>query len=121
MSGKSKTESTESKDILADDPILMEIVRRLVAEFHPKRVFLFGSRARGEGSADSDYDILVIMPTADAPGYRLAQRAHRSALRGIPAPIDVIFFSEQKFEERKSVIGSLPETAIHEGKELYAA
>ncbi|MGK5089210.1 nucleotidyltransferase domain-containing protein [Bdellovibrionota bacterium FG-2] len=74
----------------------------LVAEFHPKRVFLFGSRARGEGSANSDYDILVIVieitPTADAPGYRLAQRTYRSALRGIPAPIGVIIFSEQKFE-----------------------
>jgi hypothetical protein len=35
--------------------------------------------------------------------------------------VDVVFFTEQKFEERKSVIGSLPEMAIHEGKELYVA
>jgi predicted nucleotidyltransferase len=107
--------------VLDQDPVLAEIVRRLVAEFKPKRVFLFGSRARGEAGEGSDYDLLVIMPMTDVPGYRLAQQAHCHALRGVMAPVDVIFFTEQKFEERKSVIGSLPETAIHEGKELYVA
>ncbi len=111
----------ETPNILKNDAVLTEIVRRIVAEFHPKRVFLFGSRARGDAVQGSDYDILVIMATEETPGYRLAQRAHRGILRGIPAPIDLIFFTEKKFEERKTVIGSLPETAIHEGKELYAA
>jgi uncharacterized protein len=107
--------------VLDQDPILAEIVRRLVLEFHPIRVFLFGSRARGDANEGSDYDLLVIVPTTKVPGFRLAQQAHRSTLRGIPAPIDVVFFTEKKFEERKTVIGSLPETAMHEGKELYVA
>ena len=93
----------------------------MLQEFHPKRVFLFGSRARGDAEDGSDYDLLIVMPLMDVPGYRLAQQAHRHALRGIPVPIDVVFFTEKKFDERKAVIGSLPETAMHEGKELYAA
>lgn len=108
-------------NILDKDPILAEIVRRLVQDFHPTRVFLFGSRARGEAREGSDYDLLVVVASANIPSYRLAQQAHRHALRGIPAPVDVVFFTEQKFQERKTVIGSLPETAMHEGKELYAA
>jgi len=107
--------------ILDQDPILAKIVEGLVREFHPVRIFLFGSRARGEAGEGSDYDILVIMPTGEVPGFRLAQKAHQCAFRGIPAPIDVVFFTEKKFEERKSVIGSLPEMAVHEGKELYVA
>ena len=107
--------------LLDKDPILAEIVRRLVQEFHPARVFLFGSRARGEATEGSDYDLLVVMTIMEVPGYRLAQQAHRKAFRGIPAPIDVVFFTEKKFDERKTVIGSLPETAMHEGKELYVA
>jgi predicted nucleotidyltransferase len=107
--------------LLEQDPILAEIVRRLVLEFHPTRVFLFGSRARGDAEEGSDYDLLVILSTMEMPGHRLAQKAHQHALRGIPAPVDVVFFTEKKFEERKTVIGSLPETAIYEGKELYVA
>ncbi len=107
--------------VLNQDPILTEIVNRIVAEFSPKRIFLFGSRARGDAGEGSDYDLLVIMPMTNMPGYRLAQQAHRHALRGLIVPVDVVFLTEQKFEERKSVIGSLPETAIHEGKEIYVA
>ena len=106
---------------LERDPILAEIVRRLVDEFHPKRIFLFGSRARGENGPGSDYDFLMVVSPSQEPGYRLAQRAHRSALKGIQAPVDVIVINEREFEERKTVVGSLSETAVHEGKELYAA
>jgi predicted nucleotidyltransferase len=107
--------------VLDQDPVLAEIVRRLVAEFKPKWVFLFGSRARGEAGEGSDYDLLVIMPMMEVPGYRLAQQAHRHSLKGIPAPVDVIMVSESYFEENKAVIGTLPELAIYEGKELYVA
>ena len=108
-------------DVLNQDPILAEIVNGLVKEFHPIRIFLFGSRARGDARDGSDYDLLVIVATAEVPAHRLAQQAHRQVFRRIQAPIDVVFFTEKKFEERKTVIGSLSEMAIHEGKELYAA
>jgi len=100
---------------------LDEIVRRLVKDFHPRRIFLFGSRAKGEAESNSDYDLLVIVPSDDIPGYRLAQRAHRTTFQGIPAPIDVVMISAKEFEAKKSVIGTLSETAVTEGQELYAA
>lgn len=107
--------------VLNQDPVLSEIVKRLVADFNPSRVFLFGSRARGDAGEGSDYDLLVVLPTMNAPSHRLAQKAHRHSLKGIPAPVDVIMVSESYFEENKAVIGTLPELAIYEGKELYAA
>jgi predicted nucleotidyltransferase len=48
------------------DPILIDIVHRLVDAYRPERIYLFGSRARGEAGPDSDYDILVVIPD-DAP------------------------------------------------------
>jgi predicted nucleotidyltransferase len=36
-------------------------VDRVVAEFHPERVILFGSHAYGKPHADSDVDLLVVM------------------------------------------------------------
>jgi len=109
------------KTTLDQDPVLAEIVGRLVAEFSPRQIILFGSRARGDASEGSDYDILVVVPMTSEPGIRLAQQAHRNALRGIPAPVDVLFFTQEKFDENKTVIGTLPELAVHEGKVLYAA
>ena len=55
------------------DPVLGEIVRRLVDDCQPERIYLFGSRARGNARADSDYDIMVVAAQSDEPAYRRAQ------------------------------------------------
>jgi predicted nucleotidyltransferase len=41
--------------------------RRLVKEFKPRKVVLFGSYAYGKPSPDSDVDILVVMPLNGSP------------------------------------------------------
>ena len=65
---------SESRDGLASHmdgvPLLVELVRRLVETFHPERIYLFGSRARGEGSPHSDYDLMVVVAQSELPGYR---------------------------------------------------
>ena len=38
---------------------LEQITRRIVEGFHPQRLILFGSRARGDERRDSDVDLLV--------------------------------------------------------------
>jgi predicted nucleotidyltransferase len=40
---------------VVEDAILQEIVRRLVDLYHPDRIYLFGSSARGDAGPDSDY------------------------------------------------------------------
>ncbi len=66
------------------DPVLTEVVRRLVEAYRPERIYLFGSVARGEAGPDSDYDIMVIVPD-DAPPERLRSRLAYRALRGTGA------------------------------------
>ncbi len=75
--------------VLNDDPILAEIVRRLVEALKPERIYLFGSKARGESGADSDYDLMVVVPHATEPGYRLAQKAH-SLIWGLGTAADIL-------------------------------
>lgn len=106
--------------ILAADPKLEEMVRRLVGALGPERIYLFGSRARGEAGADSDYDVLVVVARSDLPGHRRDQQAYR-ALKGIGVAKDVIVWTREEFESRAGVVCSLPATVLREGRLLYAA
>jgi predicted nucleotidyltransferase len=48
--------------------VIDEMTRRLVDFYHPVRIYLFGSEARGEAGPDSDLDFLVVVPD-DTPEF----------------------------------------------------
>ncbi len=39
------------------------VVKQIVEQFDPDRIYLFGSYAYGEPNSESDIDLLVVMPT----------------------------------------------------------
>ena len=102
------------------DPILAEIVRRLIEALHPERIYLFGSRARGDRGPDSDYDLMVVVPHLTEPAYRLAQRAH-SVLWGLGTAADILVWSREAFDDRLHLKASLPATILREGTLLHGA
>jgi predicted nucleotidyltransferase len=102
------------------DPILAEIVRRLIEALHPERIYLFGSRARGDAGPDSDYDLMVVVPYLTEPAYRLAQQAH-SVLWGLRTAADILVWSREAFDNRLHLKASLPATILREGTLLHAA
>ena len=102
------------------DVKLAEIVRRLIEAYRPLRLYLFGSHARGEAGADSDYDLLLVVPD-DAPLERRQSRLAYKVLRGTGTAADVIIWTNGNFEERLRVPASLPSIVEREGKQLYAA
>jgi hypothetical protein len=95
-----------------------EIVRRLVAEFDPEQVILFGSHAWGTPTVDSDIDLFVIVPTSDQTPIRRAQRAHR-CLGGVMAPKDVIVQTRAEADYFGSVPTSLEAKVLSRGRVLY--
>jgi predicted nucleotidyltransferase len=106
--------------ITIQDPVLVQIVERLVGVLHPERIYLFGSRARGDATPGSDYDVLVVVEERTGAPYELEQSAYRS-LWGLGAPVDVVVVTREHFEQRCEVITSLPATIQREGRLLYAA
>jgi predicted nucleotidyltransferase len=104
------------------DPLLAEIVRRLVAAYQPERIYLFGSKARGEAGPDSDYDLLIVAPD-EAPPERRDSRLAYEVLWALPEPAatDVIVWEKSRFDRRSRVVCSLPATVLREGRLLYAA
>ena len=107
-------------DATSESRLLLEIVSRLVKAYGPKSVYLFGSVASGEATADSDIDLLLVMPDDAAPERRRGSLAFH-ALRGIDASVDVVVWTRGYFESRQSVRSSLPAVIAREGRLLYAA
>ena len=106
--------------VQATDPVIEQIIHRLVAALAPERIYLFGSHARGDAGLDSDYDLLVVVPTSTLPRYRRDQTAF-AALLGIGVAKDVLVLTHDEFERQRTVVCSLPATVEREGVLLYAA
>src|SRR5437899_3146664 len=45
--------------------VIRRFARRIAERFRPERIILFGSYAYGQPHAESDVDLLVIMPASD--------------------------------------------------------
>ena len=104
----------------ANDPVLNEIVRRLVDVYHPEQIYLFGSAARGDAGPDSDYDLMVIVAD-DAPEHLKRGTAAYEALWGIGVAADVLVWPRSDFNRRLPYKASFPSTVVREGKILYGA
>jgi predicted nucleotidyltransferase len=94
------------------------MVKRIVERFHPDRVILFGSHARGTAGPDSDVDLLVVMPVAGSK--REKQLAVRLALHVFKVPKDIIVTTPEDFEWRKEIPGTIERPAARDGKVVYA-
>jgi predicted nucleotidyltransferase len=106
--------------ILGTDSRLDEVVRRLVEAYQPESIYLFGSVARGDGDAESDYDLLIIVPN-NASLERRRSRLAYEVLRGTGTPVDALVCSHDWFFARTHLQASLPGTVLREGKLLHAA
>ncbi len=101
-----------------DAGLLETATQRLEAEIRPDQIWLFGSHAWGNPHADSDVDLLVVVPHSDETPIRRAQRAHRS-LRGLRMPKDVLVETRQEVDRVKDLKTSLENTILSRGRRLY--
>lgn len=101
-------------------PDLDEAVRRLVEKFQPERIYLFGSRARGDAVSESDYDVLMVVPASDQPHYVRSASA-QEVIDDLSVPVEVIVFTREQFDRQTLAAASLASTVSREGRLLYAA
>ena len=95
-----------------------EFCGRLVREFQPERVVLFGSYAYGRPAEDSDVDLLVIMPFK---GKRMRKAAEVLSRISPRIPVDLVVQSPEKVRERLAQGDFFLREIFEKGKVLYDA
>lgn len=96
---------------------LDEAVERIVRQFDPIRIVLFGSRARGDEREDSDADLLVVLPRIT--DKRVQAHAISEALRGLALAKDIVVTDPAEMAEYGHVGGTILRPALREGVTLY--
>ncbi len=97
--------------------VLNEATHRLVEQFAPTRIILFGSQARGTADDRSDVDLLVVCPIAGRK--RDLMVAMDRALGGLGIARDVIVLTREEHERDRHIPGTVARPAALEGKVLY--
>ena len=94
-----------------------EITNRIVRNFRPQKIILFGSYANGIPTEESDLDLLIIKDS-DLPS-RVQNRKVRKIISDLRVPVDVIVKTAQEFETYKDIIGTVVYPASKFGRVIY--
>jgi predicted nucleotidyltransferase len=98
--------------------LLEEITQRLVTEFRPEQVWVFGSRAWGKPGEESDLDLFVIVAGSDERPIRRDQRAQK-CLGRLDVSADVLVRTRPEVQRAQDVPGSLTAEVLRNGRKVY--
>jgi predicted nucleotidyltransferase len=96
---------------------LEEIKLRLIKEFNPQQIILFGSHAYGHPTADSDVDLLIVMESHERPVTRAARVS--KLLRPRPFPIDILVRTPDEIRYRLEIGDQFVRDIFARGRVLY--
>jgi len=109
---------TDSQDIKT---VIQRMLQKLVAEYAPQKVVLFGSYAYGTPGPDSDIDLLIIKETPErfldrwVTVQRILTGTHRTF------PVETLVLTPQEIERRLAIGDQFIAEALKKGEVLYAA
>lgn len=101
--------------------VIEDIVAKLIREYRPERVVLFGSYAAGNPRPDSDIDLLIIKDTTDRfiDRWVTVRRILSDPKRTVP--LETIVLTPKEVSERLTVGDQFIEEILRKGKVMYAA
>src|SRR5690349_17271662 len=99
------------------EPPIEQITRTIVNAFAPRRIVMFGSRARGTARPDSDLDLMVEMETDRSPPRRAMAIDELFGIRRWA--MDVLVFTPDEVRQQRRFRNSLLNVIEREGKTLY--
>lgn len=97
---------------------IQEMTEHIIQEFRPKQIILFGSYAYGTPTADSDVDLLVILPFEGK-----APRKSLEILNKVNPTfaVDLLVRTPEQVQQRLAWNDFFLQEIIEKGKVLYEA
>lgn len=95
--------------------VIRHFAREVAKRFEPEKIILFGSYANGEPHADSDVDILIVMPARN----EIDQAVRIDRKTDPPFPLDLIVRTPKTLAWRLKEGDSFLQEIIAKGKVLY--
>lgn len=102
---------------LSEDKICQEIVRYVQEAASPRKIVLFGSRARGDGDENSDYDLLVVKDEIKSRSEETHQIS--VALMALPIFADVLVRSAEEDRKYQQIRIGFQKRLMEDGVVLY--
>jgi predicted nucleotidyltransferase len=96
---------------------IQEIVQKIVQNYDPDKIILFGSHARGDVHKDSDLDFIIVKQTDTPNPYRSVDI--RKFLFGIMVPMDIKVYTPDEFTTYSSSRYSFLTNALKTSILLY--
>ncbi|RKY05322.1 hypothetical protein DRP77_01355 [Candidatus Poribacteria bacterium] len=96
---------------------LEDVIRKLIEEYKPEGIILFGSRAAGEGGEHSDYDLLIIKRTDKRQVERQIEVEKLLSDRAIP--LDLFVYTPWELWQLVSIGSPFITEALEKGRVLY--
>ena len=100
--------------------LVSKVTQRMVSVFDPLVIYLFGSRAWGQPTNDSDVDLLVVVKTSDDPPWTRASQGF-AQLRGVGVGCDLIVKTEAEVQAEGRFASSLMAKILRDGKKVYVS
>ena len=89
---------------------------RIAGEFHPEKIILFGSYAWGKPGADSDVDLLVVLPF-QGKSWKMASEIRKRIRPGFP--LDLLVRTSEQLRQRLMIGDGFFDEITRQGKVLY--
>lgn len=102
-----------------NDSTLNKIVDIIIKTVSPRKIILFGSRARGDNSENSDYDILILNDSNENEREITTMVYRQFYEEHINKEIDLIAASTEKMTKNLSTTGFIYKNINEEGIVLY--
>lgn len=97
---------------------IMQMTEKFKQSLNPLKIYLFGSYARGDFTAQSDYDFYILMPDEAYDNIEQTSAAYCALIGMKRKSVDIIVGSKSLFERRQK-INSIEKNVAHEGVLLY--
>ena len=101
--------------------VIQNMLQKLVTEYAPKKVILFGSHAYGAPGPDSDIDLLIVKDTSERfiDRWVTVQRILTGTHRALP--VETLVLTPQEIDHRLAAGDQFIVEILARGEVLYAA